>query len=49
MEAVLANTDKTIVEPNGIAPYLPLDRAKRLPEPEAPAPAPAAPTQGGGQ
>lgn len=24
MEAVLSNTDKTIVEPNGIAPYLPL-------------------------
>lgn len=47
MEAVLANTDKTIVEPNGIAPFLPLDRAKRLPEPEAPAT--AAPAQGGGQ
>ncbi|WP_375272306.1 protease modulator HflK [Sphingomonas sp.] len=33
MEAVLANTDKTIVEPNGVTPYLPLDRARRLREP----------------
>ncbi|WP_298808204.1 protease modulator HflK [uncultured Sphingomonas sp.] len=47
MEAVLANTDKTIVEPNGVTPYLPLDRAKRLREPgeEAPA-ATAAPAEG---
>ena len=45
MEAVLANTDKTIVEPNGVTPYLPLDRAKRLREPgeEATAATPAAP------
>lgn len=28
MEAVLSNTDKTIVEPNGIAPYLPLGSAR---------------------
>lgn len=28
MEAVLSNTDKTIVEPNGIAPYLPLGTAR---------------------
>jgi membrane protease subunit HflK len=28
MEAVLGNTDKTIVEPNGIAPYLPLGASK---------------------
>lgn len=28
MEAVLANTDKTIVEPNGIAPYLPLQNGR---------------------
>jgi modulator of FtsH protease HflK len=28
MEAVLANTDKTIVEPNNIAPYLPLGNSK---------------------
>lgn len=41
MEAVLANTDKTIVEPNGVTPYLPLDRAKRLREPGEEAPAAA--------
>ncbi|WP_380788546.1 protease modulator HflK [Sphingomonas sp. R86521] len=35
MEAVLAKTDKTIVEtPGGVVPYLPLSNAKRLPEPE---------------
>lgn len=28
MEAVLSNTDKTIVEPNGIAPYLPLGNGR---------------------
>jgi modulator of FtsH protease HflK len=28
MESVLANTDKTIVEPTGIAPYLPLSNGK---------------------
>jgi membrane protease subunit HflK len=45
MEAVLAKTDKTIVEPNGVNTYLPLDRARRLAEPAAAAaatPAPAA-------
>lgn len=31
MEAVLANTDKTIVEPNGIAPYLPLGSGSQRP------------------
>ncbi|SEL24761.1 protease FtsH subunit HflK [Sphingomonas palmae] len=48
MEAVLANTDKTIVEPNGVTPYLPLDRAKRLREPgeEATTATPAAPQEG---
>lgn len=35
MEAVLANTDKTIVETPGVAPLLPLDRARRLTEPPA--------------
>jgi membrane protease subunit HflK len=35
MEAVLAKTDKTIVEtPGGVVPYLPLSNAKRLPEPD---------------
>jgi membrane protease subunit HflK len=38
MEAVLAKTDKTIVEPSGVTPYLPLDRQRRLPEPGATAP-----------
>ncbi|HXH14555.1 MAG TPA: protease modulator HflK [Sphingomonas sp.] len=43
MEAVLAKSDKTIVEtPGGVVPYLPLSNAKRLPNPEAVAPAPAA-------
>ena len=28
MEAVLSNTDKTIVEPNGVAPYLPLGNTR---------------------
>ena len=34
MEAVLAKTDKTIVEtPGGVTPYLPLDRGRRAAEP----------------
>jgi membrane protease subunit HflK len=46
MEAVLAKTDKTIVETPGVAPLLPLDRARRLAEPgEAPAAQPS--PQGG--
>ncbi|KQT33484.1 peptidase [Sphingomonas sp. Leaf412] len=45
MEAVLAKTDKTIVEVPGVAPLLPLDRARKLTEPETTA-QPAA-TQGG--
>jgi membrane protease subunit HflK len=51
MEAVLANTDKTIVEPNGVTPYLPLDRTRRLREPgeeaTAATPTPAPATQEG--
>ncbi|RMB54266.1 protease FtsH subunit HflK [Sphingomonas sp. PP-CE-3A-406] len=43
MEAVLAKSDKTIVEtPGGVVPYLPLSNAKRLPNPEVVTPAPAA-------
>jgi membrane protease subunit HflK len=42
MEQVLANTDKTIVEVPGIAPLLPLDRARRLAD--QPAQAAGAPT-----
>ncbi|WP_277978570.1 protease modulator HflK [Sphingomonas phyllosphaerae] len=53
MEAVLAKTDKTIVETPGVTPYLPLDRGRRLQEPGATAsgtatgPAPAQPGSGG--
>jgi modulator of FtsH protease HflK len=45
MEAVLAKTDKTIVEVPGTVPYLPLDRARRVQEPQVAAPQ----QQGGGQ
>ncbi len=48
MEAVLAKADKTIVEPNGVTPYLPLDRARKVTEPEV-APAPPAPQPQGAQ
>jgi len=43
MEAVLARTDKTIVETPGVTPYLPLDRARKLTEPGEQAAAPAQP------
>lgn len=33
MEAVLARSDKTIIEAPGVVPYLPLDKAKPLPNP----------------
>ncbi|WP_375381920.1 protease modulator HflK [uncultured Sphingomonas sp.] len=49
MEAVLADTDKTIVEPGGVMPYLPLDRAHKLPDAAAPDAAATAPASGGGQ
>lgn len=45
MEAVLAKADKTIVEPDGVTPYLPLDQTRRLTEPGAAQPRPAAPAQ----
>ena len=50
MEAVLAKTDKTIVEVPGVTPYLPLGNARKLPDtvPAAP-PATPAPAAGGGQ
>jgi membrane protease subunit HflK len=35
MEAVLARSDKTIIEPNGVAPYLALPPGRRVTEPEA--------------
>jgi membrane protease subunit HflK len=43
MEAVLAKSDKTIVEPNGVVPYLPMGNARRLPD--ASSAQPAAPVQ----
>ncbi len=37
MENVLSNTDKTVVEPRGVTPYLPLNEAQRraIPAPDA--------------
>ena len=49
MEEVLAKTDKTIVETPGVAPILPLDRARRLAEPQTTAPATPAPTAEAGR
>jgi modulator of FtsH protease HflK len=37
MEAVLSNTDKTIVEPNGVMPYLPLGQGRGRATVEEPA------------
>jgi membrane protease subunit HflK len=34
MEQVLSKADKTVVESNGVVPYLPLNKARRAPEPE---------------
>ncbi len=34
MEQVLAKSNKTVVEAGGVVPYLPLDQARRAPEPE---------------
>jgi membrane protease subunit HflK len=42
MESVLGQTDKTIVEANGVTPYLPLNEVRRRQQP----PQPAAPTAG---
>ena len=36
MEAVLAKSDKTVVETPGVTPYLPLDRVRRAPDAPAP-------------
>ncbi|WP_322964282.1 protease modulator HflK [Sphingomonas fuzhouensis] len=50
MEAVLAKSDKTIVEAPGVVPYLPLSKGQARPlPPEITATAPATPAQGGGQ
>ncbi|WP_085808633.1 protease modulator HflK [Sphingomonas sp. TZW2008] len=49
MEAVLAKTDKTIVETPGVAPILPLDRARRLTEPQTTTPATPAPAPEAGR
>ena len=34
MEQVLTRSDKTVIEAQGVVPYLPLDRARRAPNPE---------------
>ena len=54
MEAVLAKSDKTIVETPGVVPYLPLSRGQAKPLPPeitatAPATPPAASAQGGSE
>ena len=52
MEAVMAKADKTIVEPNGVAPYLALPPGRRAAEPEVtttPQPAQPQPQAGGGR
>lgn len=51
MEAVLAKSDKTIVETPGVVPYLPLAKGGRNapPPPEVAAPTPAPAQQGDGQ
>ena len=46
MESVLAKTDKTIVEAQGVTPYLPLPEIRRRAQ-QAETPAPAATQQGG--
>lgn len=48
MEQVLSNVDKTIVEPRGVTPYLPLPEVqRRMNNSPAPAPAPEAAPKGG--
>ena len=53
MEAVLAKTDKTIVEPPGVTPYLPLNQNRGARPPAAavvePAPGGSAQPQGAGR
>lgn len=44
MEAVLAKSDKTVIEATGVVPYLPLGKAKPVP---VPVPVPDATVQGG--
>uniref|UniRef100_UPI001575A87D protease modulator HflK n=1 Tax=Sphingomonas bacterium TaxID=1895847 RepID=UPI001575A87D len=48
MEAVLAKSDKTVVEAPGVTPYLPLDRMRRAPDADASVTA-TAPATGGQQ
>jgi membrane protease subunit HflK len=47
MEKVLSGVNKTIIEANGVTPYLPLPAVRPAPRPSATAE--AAPAQGGGQ
>jgi membrane protease subunit HflK len=43
MEKVLSKVDKTIVETDGVTPYLPLDQVRRRQQPATPAATPEAP------
>jgi membrane protease subunit HflK len=45
MESVLANTDKTIIEADGVTPYLPLPEVRRRAQ-QATTAQPAAPAGG---
>jgi len=45
MEAVLAKSDKTVVEPQGVVPYLGVPGARRVIDPQAASPAQAPPAQ----
>ncbi|WP_454279136.1 protease modulator HflK [Sphingomonas sp. Marseille-Q8236] len=49
MEAVLAKSDKTIVETPGVVPYLPLSKARPAAPPPPDIATSATPAQGGGQ
>jgi len=49
MEAVLAKSDKTIVEPDNVVPYLQAQGARKLPDSEPVTPVQPAVTAGGGQ
>jgi membrane protease subunit HflK len=46
MESVLAKTDKTIIESDGVTPYLPLPEVRRRAQAPVPAPPPASAPEG---
>ncbi|MEO0463993.1 MAG: protease modulator HflK [Pseudomonadota bacterium] len=49
MEAVLSNTDKTVIEADGVTPYLPLSEIQRRNNRPAPTPSPQPQAAQGGQ